>query len=132
MCLLGDESVNAILMQWRDCKPAATGWPSLSHLLSTAPVPPPVLLTAAGLGVRLVIVVGARMQINQVLQEHGAEPRYVSGFRVTDAVAMEAAIEAAGKARMEIEARLSKVRRGSSIPASRDLASGSPQESIPE
>lgn len=61
---------------------------------------------------RLVLVVGARMQINKKLLEHGAVPRYAAGFRVTDAVTMEAAIQAAGTARMEIEARLSKVGAG--------------------
>jgi amino-acid N-acetyltransferase len=36
------------------------------------------------------------------------EPEYVGGYRVTDEVAMEAAVAAAGAARMEVEARLSK------------------------
>jgi acetylglutamate kinase len=64
---------------------------------------------AAGLGVKLVVVVGVRMQINKHVLGEGVEPRYVSGYRVTDSVTMMAAIEEAGKARMEIEARLSKV-----------------------
>lgn len=55
------------------------------------------------------LVLGARMQINEYVREHGAEPTYAAGFRVTDHIAMEAAISAAGKARMEVEARLSKV-----------------------
>lgn len=61
-----------------------------------------------GLGVRLVLVVGARTQINQALRENGKEPRYAGGCRVTDDVAMRAAIAAAGLARMEVESRLSK------------------------
>jgi amino-acid N-acetyltransferase len=36
------------------------------------------------------------------------EPEYAGGYRVTDEVAMEAAVAAAGAARMEVEARLSK------------------------
>lgn len=61
-----------------------------------------------GLGVRLVVVVGARMQINEAMRAHGVEPEYAGGYRVTDDVAMHAAIAAAGAARMEVEARLSK------------------------
>lgn len=55
------------------------------------------------------VVVGVRMQINKAALRHGVEPQYVSGFRVTDSVSMAAAVQEAGKARMEIEARLSKV-----------------------
>lgn len=61
-----------------------------------------------GLGVRLVVVVGARAQINQALLATGSEPQYAGGYRVTDDVAMRAAIAAAGAARMEVESRLSK------------------------
>ncbi|GAB4815046.1 hypothetical protein N2152v2_002092 [Parachlorella kessleri] len=61
-----------------------------------------------GLGVKLVLVVGVRMQINKHVLEEGVKPRYEGGYRVTDTVTMAAAIEEAGKARMEIEARLSK------------------------
>ncbi len=62
-----------------------------------------------GLGVRLVLVVGARMQINRALLESGHMPQYTDGMRVTDAGALQVAIEAAGSTRMEIEARLSRV-----------------------
>jgi amino-acid N-acetyltransferase len=61
-----------------------------------------------GLGVKLVVVVGARMQINQAIAARGSESRYAGGYRVTDDTAMEAAVAAAGAARMEVEARLSK------------------------
>ena len=67
------------------------------------------LYLVAGLGVKLVLVVGVRMQINKHVLEEGVKPRYEGGYRVTDTVTMAAAIEEAGKARMEIEARLSKV-----------------------
>lgn len=63
-----------------------------------------------GLGVRLVLVVGARTQINRALLESGHLPQYTDGMRVTDADALQVAIEAAGSTRMEIEARLSRVR----------------------
>lgn len=61
-----------------------------------------------GLGVHLVVVVGARMQINEAVRAKGSEPRYVKGYRVTDDLAMKAAVSAAGSARMTVEARLSK------------------------
>lgn len=66
-------------------------------------------MTHPGLGVRLVLVVGARTQINRALLESGHMPQYTDGMRVTDADALQVAIEAAGSTRMEIEARLSRV-----------------------
>jgi amino-acid N-acetyltransferase len=60
------------------------------------------------LGIKLVIVVGARSQIEAAIKASGGESTIVSGMRVTDQVALEAAVEAAGRARMEVEARLSK------------------------
>ena len=65
--------------------------------------------TAAGLGVRLVLVLGVRPGIDDMVRESGHEPVFSRGQRVTDGVAMEAAMQAAGAARMEVEARLSKV-----------------------
>ena len=58
---------------------------------------------------RLVVVIGARLQINQAMRAAGVEPTYAHGYRVTDAASMQAAIQAAGHARMEVESRLSKV-----------------------
>jgi amino-acid N-acetyltransferase len=58
--------------------------------------------------VRLVVVVGARSRINEAIRALNIEPEYAGGYRVTDEVAMEAAVAAAGAARMEVEARLSK------------------------
>ncbi|EFN52161.1 hypothetical protein CHLNCDRAFT_7287, partial [Chlorella variabilis] len=63
-----------------------------------------------GLGAKLVIVIGARPQINKAMRESGVEPRYEHGYRVTDAASLQAAIRAAGQARMEVESRLSKAR----------------------
>lgn len=59
------------------------------------------------LGVQLVLVHGARPQIEQRLRERGAEIRYVNGLRVTDATALTCVKEAAGTVRVEIEALLS-------------------------
>lgn len=60
-----------------------------------------------GLGIRLVLVHGARPQIERRLAERGVELRYVNGLRVTDDAALACVKEAAGSARVEIEALLS-------------------------
>jgi amino-acid N-acetyltransferase len=60
-----------------------------------------------GVGIRLVLVHGARPQIEERLAHRGAELRYVGGLRVTDAEALTCVKEAAGVARLEIEALLS-------------------------
>jgi len=59
------------------------------------------------LGVRLVLVHGARPQIEQRLNERGVEMQYVNGLRVTDTAALACVKEAAGTVRVEIEALLS-------------------------
>jgi amino-acid N-acetyltransferase len=57
---------------------------------------------AAGLGVRLVIVLGSQQQIDANLREQGREPEFVGGYRVTDRAALLAAVEASGCSRMEV------------------------------
>ena len=59
------------------------------------------------LGVRLVLVHGARPQIEQRLNERGVEMQYVNGLRITDAAALACVKEATGAVRVEIEALLS-------------------------
>lgn len=59
------------------------------------------------LGVRLVLVHGARPQVEARLAARGGRLRYVNGLRVTDALALECVKEAAGSLRVEIEALLS-------------------------
>ena len=59
------------------------------------------------LGVRLVLVHGARPQIEERLKARGIELQYVDGLRVTDAAALACVKEAAGTVRVEIEALLS-------------------------
>ena len=59
------------------------------------------------LGVKLVLVHGARPQVEQRLRTRGFQMRYVNGLRVTDAAALECVKEAAGTVRVEIEALLS-------------------------
>ena len=61
----------------------------------------------SSLGVRLVLVHGARPQIETQLKERGAEILYVNGLRVTDTAALASVKEAVGTVRVEIEALLS-------------------------
>src|SRR5512140_1133828 len=61
----------------------------------------------ASLGVRLVLVHGARPQIEQHLLHNEIEDRYHHGIRITDAATMLCVKEAAGRVRFEIEALLS-------------------------
>lgn len=61
----------------------------------------------ASLEVRLVLVHGARPQIEQRLKRAKLTPKFVGGLRVTDDDAMEAVKEANGVIRVEIEALLS-------------------------
>ncbi len=61
----------------------------------------------ASLGIRLVLVHGARPQIEADLRAQSREMRYVNGLRITDAIALQAVITASTKARVDLEARLS-------------------------
>jgi amino-acid N-acetyltransferase len=61
----------------------------------------------AALGVQLVLVHGARPQIESRLAELGHKSRFRDGLRVTDAVALGVAKETSGRLRVEIEALLS-------------------------
>ena len=62
----------------------------------------------AALGIRLVLVHGARPQIEAELKTRGIRSRYAQGLRVTDERALQAVKEAAGVLRVEIEALLSQ------------------------
>jgi amino-acid N-acetyltransferase len=61
----------------------------------------------ASLGVRLVLVHGARPQIESRLAEQKLETIYVRGMRVTDAMALQHVKESIGRVRVEVEALLS-------------------------
>ena len=61
----------------------------------------------AALGVQLVLVHGARPQIEEKLKERRHRSRFHSGLRVTDDAALACAKEASGRLRVEIEALLS-------------------------
>lgn len=59
------------------------------------------------LGVRLVLVHGARPQIDDRLARTGVTPAFHNGLRITESEALPLVCEATGRARSEIEARLS-------------------------
>ena len=61
----------------------------------------------AALGVRIVLVHGARTQIDERLKQHKHRARYERGLRITDDIALSCAKEASGRLRVEIEALLS-------------------------
>jgi amino-acid N-acetyltransferase len=61
----------------------------------------------AALGIRLVLVHGARPQIEQRLAQEKIEGRYHHGIRLTDAPTLLCVKEAVGRVRVEIEALLS-------------------------
>ena len=58
----------------------------------------------AALGIRLVLVHGARPQIEAELKARGIRSHYAHGLRITDERALQAVKEAAGVLRVEIEA----------------------------
>ncbi|MBL8260017.1 MAG: amino-acid N-acetyltransferase [Candidatus Competibacteraceae bacterium] len=72
-------------------------FPSLIHDLA--------LLNA--LGIRLVLVHGARPQVEQRLRDAGQELRYVNGLRLTDSDDLPLVKQAVGRVRIRIEALLS-------------------------
>jgi amino-acid N-acetyltransferase len=58
-------------------------------------------------GIRLVLVHGARLQIEENLKLSGLSLHYANGLRITDSEALEKVKEAVGRTRIGIEARLS-------------------------
>jgi len=60
------------------------------------------------IGIKLVLVHGFRPQVNEQLAAKGHVSRFSHGLRITDAVALDAAQEAAGQLLFEIEAAFSQ------------------------
>lgn len=62
----------------------------------------------AALGIRLVLVCGARPQIDAEMARRGLTPQFHHGLRVTDAAALECVKAAMAVTRLEVEALLSQ------------------------
>ena len=60
------------------------------------------------MGIKLVLVHGFRPQVSEQLRTKGHPERFLNGLRITDATALDAAQEAAGQLRFEIEAAFSQ------------------------
>jgi amino-acid N-acetyltransferase len=60
------------------------------------------------LGIKVVIVYGSRPQVEEQLALRKEQSRFHNGLRITDAVALECAKEAAGELRLDIEAAFSQ------------------------
>ncbi len=60
------------------------------------------------MGIKLVLAYGFRPQVTEQLTAKGHASRFVNGVRITDSVALDAAQEAAGQLRFEIEAAFSQ------------------------
>ena len=59
------------------------------------------------LGIKLVIVFGARLQINELLHQHQIEPQYHKNIRITDLKTLDLVKQAVGKLNYDITSRLS-------------------------
>ena len=75
------------------------------------------LLLMAAVGIRLVVVFGARPQIEQRLAARGLTPRVVGALRVSDAQTMHEVREVVGAMRLDIEAAFCFGSRGGPLSA---------------
>jgi amino-acid N-acetyltransferase len=75
------------------------------------------------MGIKLVLAFGARPQIEQRLRNDGIELRYAQGLRITDREALEGVVEAVGKVRMIIEAKLTTSMENTPMSGSQILVS---------
>jgi amino-acid N-acetyltransferase len=66
------------------------------------------MATLHAMGIKLVLVHGFRPQVDEQLRTKGHVSKFSHGLRITDAVALDCAQEAAGQLRFEIEAAFSQ------------------------
>lgn len=66
------------------------------------------LILLCGLGIKLIVVHGARPQIDAMIDDAGIEPTFAGDLRVTDATALACVKAAVAAVRIELEARLSQ------------------------
>jgi amino-acid N-acetyltransferase len=78
----------------------AVAAPNFAHLIQD-------IALLQGLGIRVVLVHGARPQVEQRLKQQKVKSHYVDGLRITDDVALTCIKEAVGAVRVEIEGALS-------------------------
>ncbi|MDO5653396.1 MAG: amino-acid N-acetyltransferase [Brachymonas sp.] len=60
------------------------------------------------MGLKIILTHGFRPQVNEQLAAKGHQAKYHKGIRITDAVALDCALEAAGQLRYEVEAAFSQ------------------------
>ncbi|PKA59907.1 Acetylglutamate kinase [Apostasia shenzhenica] len=60
-----------------------------------------------GIGIKFVLIPGTHVTINELLAERGKMARFVGCYRVTDSDSLEAAMKAAGRIQLAMEAKLS-------------------------